>query len=132
MGSKTLSKSSGLPPTPACPDNLSSIELSKNSSDVLTRRYLRRGSDGKPIETIKEMFWRVAYHVAKVESEKEEEIQKRAIAFYELMSSKRFFPNSPTTLEETSARPIFWRDVSISPINLSMSAADTGRFAQAV
>ncbi|MFH1445932.1 MAG: ribonucleotide reductase N-terminal alpha domain-containing protein, partial [Chloroflexota bacterium] len=96
MGSKTLSKSSGLLPTPPCPDHLSSIELSENSRDVLTRRYLRRGSDGEPIETIKEMFWRVAYHVAKIESEKEEEIEKRAIAFYELMSSKRFFPNSPT------------------------------------
>ena len=96
MGSKTLSKSSGLLSTPPCPDHLSSIELSENSTDVLTRRYLRRGSDGKPVETIKEMFWRVAYHVAKVEPEKEEEIEKRAVAFYELMSSKRFFPNSPT------------------------------------
>ncbi|MDF1501204.1 MAG: ribonucleotide reductase N-terminal alpha domain-containing protein [Anaerolineales bacterium] len=36
------------------------MELSENARRVLTRRYLRRGSDGQAIETIEEMVHRVA------------------------------------------------------------------------
>ena len=49
---------SGLLPTPPLPEELPSIELSENSRQVLVKRYLRRGHDGEPIETIEEMFWR--------------------------------------------------------------------------
>ncbi len=35
---------------------------------VLEKRYLRKGPDGKPIETIEELFWRVAKSVADVEA----------------------------------------------------------------
>ena len=58
---------SGLLDTPPIPEGLPHIELTENSRQVLTKRYLRRGNDGKPVETIEEMFWRVAFHVAKVE-----------------------------------------------------------------
>lgn len=40
------------------------IDLSENARTVLEKRYLRKGPDGKPVETIEEMFWRVAWHVA--------------------------------------------------------------------
>jgi ribonucleoside-diphosphate reductase alpha chain len=60
------------------------------------KRYVRRGDDGKPAETAEEMFWRVAYHVAKVEETWNEDVEQRAIEFYHLLSSKKFFPNSPT------------------------------------
>jgi ribonucleoside-diphosphate reductase alpha chain len=60
------------------------------------KRYIRRGDDGKPAETVEEMFWRVAYHVAKVESQWGEDVEKRAVEYYHLLSSKKFFPNSPT------------------------------------
>jgi len=60
------------------------------------KRYVRRGDDGKPAETVEEMFWRVAYHVAKVEEEWSADVQKRTVEYYHLLSSKKFFPNSPT------------------------------------
>lgn len=82
--------------TPPLPDNLPDVELTDNARTVLTKRYLRRGEDGEPIESVEEMFWRVAYHVAAVEVEWENDIQPVAIKFYDLLSSKRFFPNSPT------------------------------------
>jgi ribonucleoside-diphosphate reductase alpha chain len=63
---------------------------------VLVRRYVRRGPDGKPAETVEEMFWRVAYHVAAVESQWEEDVLERATEYYDLLTSKKFFPNSPT------------------------------------
>jgi ribonucleoside-diphosphate reductase alpha chain len=82
--------------TPPLPDDLPIVELSENARTVLTKRYLRRGDDGEPIETVEEMFWRVAYHVAVFEREWEQDVETVAAEFYKLLTSKRFFPNSPT------------------------------------
>ena len=82
--------------TPPLPEDLNSVVLSDNSRRVLTKRYLRRGNDGKPAETAEEMFWRVAYHIASNESNLDKEVQQRARQFYELISERKFFPNSPT------------------------------------
>ena len=55
----------------ACPDYVSdaAINLSENSVKVLEKRYLRRDYDGSFLETPAGMFYRVAYHIAQVESE---------------------------------------------------------------
>ncbi len=92
---KELSRD-GLLPTPPLPTNLKKVDLTDNARQVLIRRYVRRGKDGKPAETVEEMFWRVAYHVAACEVAWGEEVDSRAVEFYELLTEKRFFPNSPT------------------------------------
>lgn len=86
----------GLLPTPPMPAGLPGVELTDNARQVLERRYVRRGPDGKPAESVEEMFWRVAYHVAKVEAAWNGDILARAQEFYRLLTSRRFFPNSPT------------------------------------
>lgn len=86
----------GLLPTPPMPKGLPKANLTDNARQVLMKRYVRRGDDGKPAETVEEMFWRVAYHVAKVEEQWHGDVQKRTIEYYHLLSSKKFFPNSPT------------------------------------
>ena len=86
----------GLLPTPVIPENVPQSELTENAYKVFLRRYTRKGPDGKPLETVEETFWRVAYHVAKVEAEWEEDVIARACQYYELLITKRFFPNSPT------------------------------------
>src|SRR6266540_567166 len=86
----------GLLPTPPMPKGLPQANLTDNARQVLMKRYVRRGDDGKPAETVEEMFWRVAYHVAKVEETWNEDVIGRATEFYHLLSSKKFFPNSPT------------------------------------
>ena len=86
----------GLLPTPPMPEGLPQANLTDNARKVLMKRYVRRGDDGKPAETVEEMFWRVAYHVARVEEQWEADVQKRTIEYYHLLSSKKFFPNSPT------------------------------------
>ncbi len=86
----------GLLPTPPMPKGLPKIQLTSNARQVLERRYVRRGPDGKPAETVEEMFWRVAYHVAKVEEAWGGDVIERAKEFYRLLTSKKFFPNSPT------------------------------------
>ena len=86
----------GLLPTPPMPKGLPRAKLTDNARQVLMKRYVRRGDDGKPAETVEEMFWRVAYHVARVEEQWEHDVQKRTVEYYHLLSSKKFFPNSPT------------------------------------
>jgi len=83
-------------PTPPIPDRLPSVDLNENAYQVLTRRYIRKGEKGELVETPEEMFWRVAYHIAKVEKMWDSDVQSRAEDFYHLLTSRKFFPNSPT------------------------------------
>ena len=86
----------GLLPTPAISKDLPKAALTDNARQVLMKRYVRRGDDGKPAENVEEMFWRVAYHVAKVEEEWGADVNQRTVEYYHLLSSKKFVPNSPT------------------------------------
>jgi ribonucleoside-diphosphate reductase alpha chain len=86
----------GLLSTPPLPKGLPKARLTDNSRQVLQRRYVRRGHDGKPVESVEEMFWRVAYHVAKVEEAWGGEVGPRAAEFYDILIARHFFPNSPT------------------------------------
>jgi len=86
----------GLLPTLPMSKGLPKANLTDNARQVLVKRYVRRGDDGKPAENVEEMFWRVAYHVAKVEEEWGADVAQRTVEYYHLLSSKKFFPNSPT------------------------------------
>ncbi len=89
-------RTNGFQKVPLPADLRRTIPLSENARKVLRKRYLRRGADGEPIETEAEMFWRVAYHVAKAEAEYGGEVEPMARRFYEMLTALRFFPNSPT------------------------------------
>jgi len=86
----------GILPTPPLPDDVQRVELSQNARQIFLRRYVRRGSNGQKVETVEETFWRVAYHVAKIEQQWGEDVISRAHQYYNLLTSKQFFPNSPT------------------------------------
>ncbi len=96
MATTSVTSQHGLLPTPPMPEDLPSVELTENARQVLLRRYVRRGDDGSLVETVEEMFWRVAYHVAKAEETWGGDVLARAREFYLLLTSKKFFPNSPT------------------------------------
>ncbi|MEZ0395084.1 MAG: adenosylcobalamin-dependent ribonucleoside-diphosphate reductase [Anaerolineales bacterium] len=96
MVTTSIASQHGLLPTPPLPADLPSVELTENARQVLLRRYVRRGDDGNLVETVEEMFWRVAYHVARAEERWGGEVLERAREFYLLLTSKKFFPNSPT------------------------------------
>lgn len=87
---------STLLPLPSMPEGLQKVELTENAQQVLMRRYVRRNPDGTPAETVEGMFWRVAYAVAQVEKQWGEDVIGIAIQYYELLTSRCFFPNSPT------------------------------------
>ncbi|MBN2677064.1 MAG: hypothetical protein JXR32_03250, partial [Anaerolineaceae bacterium] len=96
MTTPALREKQELLPTPTLPHDLPPVELTDNARQVLLRRYVRRGADGQPAESIEEMFWRVAYHVAHAEEIWAGDVESRARDFYHLLTSRRFFPNSPT------------------------------------
>ncbi len=102
MGSTSLTKTDSheFVKTPL-PEDLAKrdIGLTENARTVLKKRYLRRGPDGKPVETVEEMFWRVAYNVALAEKTlggDEGQVEQWARKFYDLLTGLQFFPNSPT------------------------------------
>ena len=96
MESTYLKQSKDLLPTPSLPPDLPPVTLTENARQVLVRRYVRHGDEGQPVETPEEMFWRVAYHVACADSTWGGDVLKLAREFYFLLTSRKFFPNSPT------------------------------------
>lgn len=78
------------------PRQRTQAKLTANARVVLEKRYLRRGPDGKPIETVEEMFDRVARVVAEPDGRYGLDPAAAREKFYTLLTSLRFFPNSPT------------------------------------
>ena len=81
--------------------------LSQNARTVLEKRYLVKDRSGKPVETPEEMFWRVATTVAEPERRygaTDKQVEEIANRFYELMTQRRFEPNSPTLMN--AGRPL--------------------------
>jgi ribonucleoside-diphosphate reductase alpha chain len=82
------------------PSSLVEPDLTPNAITVLERRYLKKDPEtGSLIETPRQLFWRVASHVARAElmfsPENEERAVRVAEEFYELMAKREFMPNSP-------------------------------------
>ena len=73
-------------------------KLSDNALKVLERRYLKKDEQGKVIETVEEMFLRVARAIAladKFYGKSEKEVEELEKAFYRIISELEFMPNSP-------------------------------------
>ena len=93
-------------PLPANPP-ATPATLSPNARTVLEKRYLVKDKTGKPVETPEDMFWRVATTIAEADRKygaTDKQIEKTANQFYELMTQRRFEPNSPTLMN--AGRPL--------------------------
>jgi len=77
------------------------MELSANARRVLEKRYLKRDPAGNPLERPEDMFRRVARVIASAETHfgaTPEQVAQTEEAFYRLMTSLEFMPNSPTLM----------------------------------
>ena len=76
------------------------LEISKNARTVLERRYLRKNQSGQPAEKPGQMFSRVARYIAEAETLYNEaaEVTDVEESFYDLLTSFKFLPNSPTLM----------------------------------
>lgn len=68
---------------------MSELNISENAYKVLHKRYLLKDEQGNVKETPNDLFRRVAKHVAAGDKKWEEK-------FYDIMTSLKFIPNSPT------------------------------------
>ena len=82
------------------------MELSKNALTVLERRYLIKNGEGVVIETVEELFRRVAGAIAASDRRYDENADCEALAdsFYRMMTNLEFLPNSPTLMN--AGRPL--------------------------
>ncbi len=92
---------------PEPPKNLAEPKLSENAWYIGKTRYAKRDSQGKPIESPKQLFWRVAYNIASAERlySSDPRIQNlTATKFYRLMISRKFMPATPILLNTGKPR----------------------------
>jgi len=76
------------------------VNISENALRVLEKRYLKKDADGKPVETVEEMFWRVATNIATADRhyDPKADVEELAEEFYAMMAALEFMPNSPTLM----------------------------------
>ncbi len=74
--------------------------LTENALTVLKKRYFIKNDKGKPIETARDLFFRVAENIAQADLlyDKTADLNKTILEFYEMMASLDFLPNSPTLM----------------------------------
>jgi len=83
------------------------IQLTDNALTVLERRYLIKDNQGRVIEKPRELFIRVARHIAEADREygaDDDQVEQTAAKFFNLMAALEFMPNSPALMN--SGRPL--------------------------
>lgn len=88
----TTTASRGDPESPAGdlrPRVRQAINLTPNARVVLEKRYLRRGADGKPVETPEEMYDRVARTIAEPEVRYGGDVSQTRERFYALLTDRK-------------------------------------------
>ncbi len=82
------------------------MNITDNARTVLEKRYLIKDETGKAVETVDELFKRVADTIASADKnyDKNADIGKTSKEFYELMTNLEFLPNSPTLMN--AGRPL--------------------------
>ena len=75
-------------------------DFSENALKVLEKRYLKKSEDENRMEAPHEMLLRVAHNIAQAERlyDKQADIEKMTERFYNMISTRCFFPNSPTLM----------------------------------
>ncbi|HEU4681473.1 MAG TPA: vitamin B12-dependent ribonucleotide reductase [Gemmatimonadales bacterium] len=83
------------------------VRLSPNAITVLEKRYLVKDESGVPVESPRDLFWRVARITAGAERRyggTDATVEEVANNFYGLMANRLFVPNSPTLMN--AGRPL--------------------------
>ncbi|MFA5088537.1 MAG: vitamin B12-dependent ribonucleotide reductase [Candidatus Omnitrophota bacterium] len=100
------------------------LKISDNALKVLERRYLKKDENGRLIESPEEMFRRVARSIAEVDLQygmSARTIRETEEAFYAMMTTLSFMPNSPTLMN--AGRPLGQLSACfVLPINDSMES----------
>ncbi|HDS01235.1 MAG TPA: hypothetical protein ENO07_04370, partial [candidate division Zixibacteria bacterium] len=77
------------------------LGLTENAMKVLERRYLIKDDEGKVVESPKDLFTRVARHIAKAEYKyglDDADVKRTEERYYNAIANREFMPNSPTLM----------------------------------
>jgi ribonucleoside-diphosphate reductase alpha chain len=72
--------------------------LSDNARYIAETRYSMKNEAGEPLEKAGDIFWRVAYNVARGDARfgaSEAQVETLAREIYRLLAAQKFFPNTP-------------------------------------
>lgn len=108
---------------PELPIDLPKGAWTEQALKVLGERYLVKDENLNPIETPEDMVWRVAWEVASAEARwgvKREDVVASARAFYTLMTSRKFLPNSPTLMNAGTGNRLQYSACFVLPVEDSM------------
>ncbi len=109
---------------PKLPRDLSAGKWSDQSLKVLEERYLDRDQEtGKVIETPDQMAWRVAFAIASAEvcwGHTRDQVVEQAKAFYKLIVSHKFLPNSPTLMNAGKGNGLQYSACFVLPVEDSI------------
>lgn len=86
---------------PSVPEDLLEPQLSETALYIGKTRYAIRNEKSEPIESARDMFWRVAFNIAAADLQfdsNKDHMLKVAREFYESMALQKFIPNTPTML----------------------------------
>ncbi|HHV31548.1 MAG TPA: vitamin B12-dependent ribonucleotide reductase [Clostridiales bacterium] len=80
--------------------------VSENAQRVLEKRYLVKDENGNPVETVDELFHRVAHAIAQSDKRyaPDADLGETEEIFYRMMTELEFLPNSPTLMN--AGRPL--------------------------
>jgi len=75
-------------------------DIGENALKVLEKRYQGKDEDGNVIESVEEMFRRVSDTIARADTnfDNSADVKKLSDDFFEMMTSLKFMPNSPTLM----------------------------------
>lgn len=104
------------------PSDLPEPQLTENGLRTLERRYLHRRDGGAPLETPGGAFWRVACEVARGSEpwESPEGLERLKRAYYLMMASLDFLPNSPTLMNAGKHNGLQYSACYVLPVPDSM------------
>jgi ribonucleoside-diphosphate reductase alpha chain len=104
------------------------VDLSSNAVTVLEKRYLIKDDAGQPTEGPEDLFWRVASTVAEPDAKygaSAGAVTELATAFYDMMATRVFMPNSPTLMN--AGRPLGQLSACfVLPVDDTLSNGESG------
>ena len=108
---------------PDIPKDLSEVSWSEQALRVLRERYFLKDDNGNPIETVREMCWRVAWELSRAEvkfGKGRREVINLAREFYNLLASRNFLPNSPTLMNAGKSNGMQYNGCYVIPVGDSL------------
>ncbi|MBU8920816.1 MAG: adenosylcobalamin-dependent ribonucleoside-diphosphate reductase [Bacteroidales bacterium] len=97
--------------------------ITEIGSKVLLKQYLAKDDEGTTVEQPEDLFWRVAVCAAEAErlyGATDEQIMEWAGAFYGLMATGKFMPNTPTLINAGRNNGLGLAACYVLPINDSL------------